>query len=188
MKIKFRAITTDVRGLDKRTQARTFRALAKANKSFSRDFHKVTDRFTHPNSPRFHSDIRYGPPPTAPKRGPDIPPPAGVEMTGRSRGNAIYAITWTENDPIFFYLEAGADRHRAVLPDYRSLTKARMGIRTFNKQGHIGKLYAFPISYIEPRWFAADVVRRYQGKFIAEVKSIYGRDATLNFFGRTRTS
>jgi len=174
----FRSITTDVNGLHPGHATKVDAANRKAVRRMEKNMKKVTDKFTHDNSPVYHISRGIGEPPDAPGG------PIGRSMAP-TRLRARWAMSSTSNDPILFYLNSGARRFRSMSLDWQSMTRGGMGLRTFPRAGSATTLYGHPVGYIEPRNFAADAVARERLQFERAIKELFGRNAIYRFFGRT---
>lgn len=187
-KMRFRAITTDVRGLNENFDemlafalSRTARDLRIEFKTFARNFN------TH--YPEFYTRMGFGRPPdsgTGLVSGRAIKV-RGFAMQGRPNGTATYVMVYTDNEPVFYYLEAGARRYRKMSADWMSMTMPGKGMKIHPRAGRATGWFLTP-RRIEPRWFSADAVERIAPKFFKRIWRLFGYDAVTNFFGQTRYS
>ena len=177
VKLKFTASVPKVKGA-KNVLPKAIKLLEQTNRAALRQFKPLTSKFNHPNRPVWRQVIRSG---IISFHGGLII--GGTRQTGRVRGGpALYGEVSTDNDKIFYYLDVGFNRHRAMLASYRSLTRAGAGLKTFRRRGKPGALYPFPIAYTPGRGFAADAARRIEPSFVKGALKIFGEDAVVNFF------
>jgi hypothetical protein len=192
-RIHFAAITTDVHGL-RNLKKNLMGILRDTTRDFEDQFKTVTDKFTHENSPVWRKSYGFGKPPDeGVGTGAGKIKIRGFAMSGRPVGKALYGMASTENDKIFYYLEAGTDRrYRVMSPDWKSMTRPRMGTRTYARRGFAMHFDFNPTTAaeraIKPRFFAADVIKRQGPRFLTKVIKEFHGNAILNFFGETRVS
>ena len=177
VRMAFRSITTDVNGLYPGHTTKVDAINKKAVKRMEKDMKRVSGKFKHANKPTYRTTVGIG-----------QPPDSGGGPVGRAIApphlRARWAMSSTENDPIFYYLEVGARRFRRMSLDWQSMTRGGMGLATFPRAGTAMNLSPFQVGYIEPRYFAIDAAIRQRLWYEREIRKLFGEDAIYKFFGR----
>lgn len=161
-RIEFKPITPKIREAESLFRAALVPVFDDVSDNVEKDYRRVSDHFHHarPRYQRRRSFLNQIPP------GDDEP--------------GWFMATWTQNDPIFYYLDVGAERHRHMSWDWQSLTRPGKGIKTFQRAGVPGRFG--PARPIEPRDFTGDVARRNQKEFQLAVFRALIRSAELAWF------
>lgn len=176
IRMAFRAITTDVNGLHPGHSLKIDKINLATVRRAQRAQQKLTQAFRH-GQPRFRLDTGLG-----------QPPDAGGSETGRSMAphgmRARWAASYTDNDPIYFYLNSGARRFRHMSHDWQSMTRAGRGNARFPRAGTAAALSRVQVGYIEPRYFNVHAIMMQQRIYERDIRKVFGNDAIYRFFGK----
>jgi hypothetical protein len=170
MKTRFRAITTEIFNIGNEYVVAVDKINKKTAKRMQSRVEKVTKKFrTH--QPNFSISQGVGSPPG--------------ETVGPRYPNSRWAMSSTSNDVKFYYLEVGAKRYMRMSPDWQSLTRPGMGLRTFRRRGRAIGLRKTPVGVIAPRRFARAAAIEEQPRYEEEMNKVFTKDVKKKFFGRT---